>query len=153
MPRTTIDDLLSAARARLERIAPPDALHALERGATVIDIRSDSQIAEDGTVPGALLISRNVLEWRLDPASAYRHPQAPDLGDDVIVMCDAGYQSSLAAATLQQLGFDRATDLVGGFQAWRAAGLPTIPPAGGGSATGSQSSVSVSQNASPANSP
>ena len=151
MPRTTIDDLLEDARARLTRVEPIDALAARQRGATIIDIRSDSQIAEDGSVPGALVISRNVLEWRLDPASRYRHPQAPDLGDHVILMCDAGYQSSLAAVTLQQLGFGRATDLVGGFQAWRAAGLPTAPVGGGGSAAGSQSSVSVSQNASPAN--
>lgn len=119
----------------------------------MIDIRTDSQIAEDGTVAGALLISRNILEWRLDPASSHRHPQGPDLADDVIVMCDAGYQSSLAAAILQQLGFARATDLIGGFQAWRAAGLPLVSPVGGGSLAGSQSSVSVSQNASPANAP
>lgn len=125
----------------------------MQRGATVIDIRSESQIAEDGMVPGALVISRNALEWRLDPASAHRHPRAPGLGEHVILMCDAGYQSSLAAVTLQQLGFGRATDLVGGFQAWRTAGLPTVPPAGAGSAAGSQSSVSVSQNASPANTP
>jgi rhodanese-related sulfurtransferase len=126
----------------------------------VIDIRSDSQIAEDGTVPGALIIARNVLEWRLDPASDHRHPQAPGLEDHVILMCNEGYQSSLAAATLQQLGFARATDMAGGFQAWRAAGLPADPagsPVAEAFATastldGSQSSVSVSQNANPANS-
>jgi rhodanese-related sulfurtransferase len=153
VPRLAIDDLLDAARARLDRVDAADARDALQRGATLIDIRSDSQVAEDGTVPGALLIARNVLEWRLDPAGGHRHPDAPDLSDHVIVMCDAGYASSLAAASLQQLGFARATDLVGGYQAWRAAGLPTVSPTGGGSPAGSQSSVRVSQNASPANSP
>jgi len=85
------------------------------------------QIARDGGVPGALRIRRNVLEWRLDPDSGHRHPQAPGLDDQVVVMCDAGYASSLAAATLQQLGFAKATDLAGGFQAWRGAGLPVRP--------------------------
>jgi len=96
-------------------------------GATLIDIRSDSQVARDGTVPGALVIARNVLEWRLDPDGESRHARAPRLGDHVILMCDEGYQSSLAAGTLQQMGFKRATDLDGGFQAWRAAGLPVTP--------------------------
>ncbi|TMK25586.1 MAG: hypothetical protein E6G62_04845 [Actinobacteria bacterium] len=98
----------------------------MRSGATLIDIRSDSQIARDGVVPGALIISRNTLEWRLDPASGHRHSQAPGLADQVIVMCDEGYQSSLAAATLQELGFHRATDLEGGFQAWRSAGLAVV---------------------------
>ena len=80
-------------------------------------------------MPGALVIARNVLEWRLDPDSGHRHPQAPQLTDQVILLCDEGYQSSLAAATLRQLGFALATDLDGGFQAWRAAGLPVRPPA------------------------
>jgi len=96
----------------------------MESGAALIDIRSDSQIAGDGVIPGALVIQRNVLEWRLDPASGHRHPQSPDLDDQVIIVCNEGYQSSLAAATLKQLGFADATDLDGGFQAWRAAGLP-----------------------------
>ncbi len=101
----------------------------MRSGATLIDIRSDSQIADDGVIVGALVIARNVLEWRLDPASGHRHPDAPGLGDRVILVCNEGYQSSLAAATLQDLGFAGATDLDGGFQAWRAAGLP-IAPAG-----------------------
>jgi rhodanese-related sulfurtransferase len=131
MARTTIDDLLIEARRGLSRVGPADASAAIERGATVVDIRSDSQIAADGTVPGALVIARNVLEWRLDPESDDRHPLAPDLDAHVILMCDEGYQSSLAAATLQRLGFARATDLAGGFQAWRGAGLPVVPPATG----------------------
>ncbi|MDA8322736.1 MAG: rhodanese-like domain-containing protein [Actinomycetota bacterium] len=126
--RTSIDDLLAAARSGLERVSPAQAAEAMRGGATLIDIRSDSQIARDGTVPGALVIARNVLEWRLDPASDHRHVKAPGLADHVILMCDEGYQSSLAAATLQQLGFARATDLDGGFQAWRAADLPVDRP-------------------------
>ena len=97
----------------------------MHSGGTLIDIRSESQIAADGLIPGAVVIPRNVLEWRLDPACAHRLPDAPQLDDQVILMCNEGYQSSLAAATLQELGFARATDVAGGFQAWRAAGLPT----------------------------
>jgi rhodanese-related sulfurtransferase len=122
--RITIDELLAAARTRLCRLNPAEALAAMHGGAALIDIRGDSQIARDGTIPGALVIARNVLEWRLDPASHHRHPHAPGLEDRVVVLCDEGYQSSLAAATLQELGFVRATDVIGGFQAWRGAGLP-----------------------------
>ena len=124
MGRTTIDDMLAAARSRLERLDPTQAAGAVGAGATLIDIRSDSQIAADGTIPNALVIGRNVLEWRLDPTSTHRHERAPGLDDHVILFCDAGWASSLAAASLQELGFTRATDLDGGFQAWRAAGLP-----------------------------
>jgi rhodanese-related sulfurtransferase len=126
--RTTIDQLLEQARAQLDRPDPQAASGAMAAGAQLIDIRSDSQIAHDGTVPGAIVIARNVLEWRLDPDSDHRHPQAPALEDQVILMCNEGYQSSLVAATLQQLGFAHATDLDGGFQAWRAAGLPVTSP-------------------------
>ena len=123
--RTTIDQLLELARRRLDRLDPAAARDAVRTGATLIVIRSDSQIARDGVIPDAIVIPRNVLEWRLDPASEHRHPGAPNLDDQVILVCNEGYQSSLAAATLQRLGFARATDLDGGFQAWRAAGLPT----------------------------
>jgi rhodanese-related sulfurtransferase len=122
--RTTIDELLANARQGLVRLGPTDAREAVQAGAVLIDIRSETQIARDGVVPEAIVIPRNVLEWRLDPSSTHRHPNAPGLDGHVIVMCDAGYQSSLAAATLQELGFARATDLDGGFQAWREAGLP-----------------------------
>ena len=128
MTRTTIDQLLEDTRRRLKRPDPRAALDATRAGATLIDIRADSQIARDGTIPGALVIPRNVLEWRLDPACEYRDLRAPRLDELVILVCDQGYQSSLAAATLQQLGFARATDLDGGFQAWRAAGLPVQQP-------------------------
>ena len=124
VPGASVDELLAAARAGLSRIDPAGAADAIGAGAVLIDIRSDSQIAADGVVPGALVIARNVLEWRLDPDCPYRHAGAPGLHEDVILMCNEGYQSSLAAATLQQLGFARATDLIGGFQAWRDAGLP-----------------------------
>jgi rhodanese-related sulfurtransferase len=128
MARKTIDELLAASREHLERLDPPAAAAAMRGGAALVDIRSDSQIAHDGVVPGALVIARNVLEWRLDPDSTHRHPDAPAISERVIVMCNEGYQSSLAAATLQQLGFERATDLAGGFQAWREAGLPVARP-------------------------
>jgi rhodanese-related sulfurtransferase len=124
MARTTIDELLADARRGLTRLDPTATLDAMRCGAALIDIRCDSQLAQDGVIAGALVIPRNALEWRLDPSSQQRDPRAPDLEDQVIVMCNEGYQSSLAAATLQQLGFTRATDLDGGFQAWRAAGLP-----------------------------
>jgi rhodanese-related sulfurtransferase len=120
----TVDDLLSAARARLDRVGPDEARAALEQGAVLIDIRTDSQRADDGVVPGARFVPRNVLEWRLDPASDHRDPELADPDSHVILMCNEGYQSSLAAATLHELGIARATDLDGGFQAWRAAGLP-----------------------------
>ncbi len=128
--RMTVDEMLAAARRHLRRLDPDAASAANEAGATLVDIRSETQIARDGTIPNALVIGRNVLEWRLDPSSDSRLPKAPGLDDQVIVFCDEGYASSLAAATLQDLGFSRATDLDGGFQAWRAAGLPVDPPRG-----------------------
>jgi rhodanese-related sulfurtransferase len=124
--RTTIDQLLEEARGSLARLGPVEAWRAMRVGASLIDIRSDTQLARDGVVPGALVIPRNVLEWRMDPDSGYRAAGAPGLDELVILMCDAGYQSSLAALTLQRLGFAQATDLDGGFQAWRMAGLPVI---------------------------
>ena len=120
----TVEDMLARARAGLDRVDPERAAREVEEGAVLIDIRSETQREQDGVVPGALFIPRNVLEWRCDPASDARDPRVGGLDRRVIVMCDAGYQSSLAAASLQELGFERATDLDGGFQAWRAAGLP-----------------------------
>lgn len=122
--RTTIDELLGQARAGLVRVGPHEARDAIGDGALMVDIRSESQRATDGLVPDAIWFARNVLEWRCDPGCEAHDERVGDLERRVIVMCDEGYQSSLAAATLQQLGFARATDLVGGFQAWRAAGLP-----------------------------
>jgi rhodanese-related sulfurtransferase len=128
MPRTTIDDLLATARARLDRLSPTEAAAAATTGAILVDVRSEAQRARDGAIPGAICHPRNVLEWRVDPASSHADPRlSSDLARTLIVVCDEGYQSSLAAATLQDLGFANATDLVGGFQAWRAAGLPVEP--------------------------
>ena len=125
MARTTVDDLLERARARLDRLGPREAAAAVERGALLLDVRSELHRERDGTIPGALFHPRNVLEWRADPASGHDDPAlSGDLARTVIVVCHEGYQSSLVAATLQDLGFANATDLVGGFVAWKAAGLP-----------------------------
>jgi rhodanese-related sulfurtransferase len=119
----TIDDMLAAARSRLHRIGPQQARQEVAAGAVLVDIRPAAQRAAEGEIPGALVIERNVLEWRLDPASSARLPQARyDLR--VIVFCSEGYTSSLAAAALQELGLRGATDLDGGFLAWQRAGLP-----------------------------
>ena len=119
----TVDDLLAAARARLHRLGPAEARAAQERGAVLVDIRPAAQRRAEGEVPGALVVERNVLEWRFDPTSDARLPvAAPDL--QVVVVCSEGYTSSLAAAALQDVGVSRATDLAGGVAAWRAAGLP-----------------------------
>jgi rhodanese-related sulfurtransferase len=122
----TIDDLLGAARARLDRVGPERAQAAMRGGALLVDIRPAAQRAAEGEVPGALVIERNVLEWRFDPASDARLPEAGAYDLPVIVMCSQGYTSSLAAASLQDLGLAAATDLAGGFQAWAAAGLPVV---------------------------
>ena len=127
-PRTTIDVLLARARAGLERLGPEEAREAMAAGALLVDVRSDAQRAADGVVPGAVHFPRHVLEWRCDPASGATDPRVGGLDRHLVVMCDEGYASSLAAATLQELGFARATDLAGGFQAWRAAGLPVEAP-------------------------
>jgi rhodanese-related sulfurtransferase len=122
-----IDDLLAQARRRLTRVDPDAARTAIDAGAVLIDIRAESQRERDGVVPGSVFIARNVLEWRCDPDGSHRDARVADPGRRLIVMCDAGFQSSLAAATLQELGHADATDLDGGFQAWRAAGLPVEP--------------------------
>ncbi len=127
MTARTIDELLEAARARLTRLDPHEAAAAVRHGALLIDIRSESQRAADGVVPGAIFVARNVLEWRCDPSSPHRDPRIDGRERQLIVMCNEGYQSSLAAATLHELGLTRTTDLAGGFQAWRAAGLPVEP--------------------------
>ena len=123
----TIDELLVIARSGLERVDPQAAAAARADGALLVDIRPIHQRAADGEIPGALVIDRNVLEWRLDPQSPNRISEVEGRDQTVIVFCDEGYASSLAAASLQAVGLGRATDLDGGYQAWRAAGLPTIP--------------------------
>src|ERR1700733_5587209 len=125
----SIEQVLSAARARLRRLSPDEAHEALVKTeAILVDIRPESQRAIEGSIAGALVVERNVLEWRFDPASSTRLPVATDHDLPVIVLCSEGYTSSLAAAALQDLGLWRATDVVGGFHAWRAAGLPIMPP-------------------------
>ena len=121
-----IDELLAEARARLTRLDPAAAQAAMSRGAVLVDIRPAAQRAEFGEIPGAIVIERNVLEWRLDPRSDARLSFAGSYDLEIIVTCQEGYTSSLAAAALLDLGLHRATDLAGGFAAWRAAGLPTI---------------------------
>jgi rhodanese-related sulfurtransferase len=121
--RRTVDEVLAEARSRLKRLDPLEAAAAAADGAVLVDTRPASLRAADGEIPGALLVERNVLEWRLDPASPARLPVA-SYGLQVIVVCDEGYASSLAAVSLQDLGLRGATDLAGGFQAWRQAGLP-----------------------------
>ncbi len=122
-----IEELLGEARRHLTRLTPQELDRALSNGALLIDIRSETQRSTDGTVPGARFVPRNVLEWRLDPSSPSRDPDLARAEALIVLMCDQGYQSSLAAATLKELGLERATDLVGGFQAWRAAGLAVEP--------------------------
>ena len=121
MPRPpTIDELVAAARARLERVAPEALESERLAGALIVDIRPLEQRQTDGALPGALVIDRNVLEWRLDPTSDHRVAESSDHDQRIVLVCNEGYSSSLAAATLQDLGLRRATDLIGGFQAWRA---------------------------------
>jgi rhodanese-related sulfurtransferase len=125
----SIDEILAAARARLDRLSPAEALAACDAGATLIDIRPAAQRAAAGEIPGSVVIERNHLEWRLDPASDARLPWVTGYDARPIVICEAGYTSSLAAAALQDLGLAAATDVTGGYTAWQAAGLPTARPA------------------------
>jgi rhodanese-related sulfurtransferase len=119
----SVDDLLELARSDLERLTPSEAAKAADRGALIIDIRPADQRQRDGAVPGAHVVPRNVLEWRLDPKSAHRAPELARTDCRVIILCDEGYQSSLVAATLRSFGLD-ATDVIGGVQDWRRCGLP-----------------------------
>jgi rhodanese-related sulfurtransferase len=115
--RKTIDELLAEARAGLDRVAPADLAGEQAAGALVVDIRPVEQRDRDGELPGAVVIDRNVLEWRLDPASPNRIPETA-YDRRIIIVCNQGYGSSLAAATLRELGLARATDMAGGFEAW-----------------------------------
>ena len=123
-----IDELLTDARAGLDRVQPGELAAELAAGALVVDIRPVEQRLRDGELPGALVIDRNVLEWRLDPTSPHRVAEASDPARRVVVVCNEGYSSSLAAATLRRIGLERATDLVGGYQAWlRLVPAPRAP--------------------------
>ena len=118
--RPAVEVLLERTRAQLDRVQPEKLAAAVAHCAVVIDIRPVEQRARDGELPGAVVIDRNVLEWRLDPTSPDRAPLGIGHQTRVIVVCNEGYSSSLAAATLCELGLVRATDLIGGYQAWRA---------------------------------
>jgi rhodanese-related sulfurtransferase len=120
----TVDQLLDQARARLRRLGPQEAAAVLEEGGLLVDIRPAAQRRQEGEVPGAVIIERNVLEWRLDPASPHRLATVSGYDQPIVVLCSEGYTSSLAAAVLQDLGLHRATDLAGGFKACARAGLP-----------------------------
>jgi rhodanese-related sulfurtransferase len=138
----SVDEILAEARGRLARLTPAEASAALGAGAMLIDIRPAAQRAAVGEVPGSVVIERNHLEWRLDPASSARLPRVSGYDLRPIVICMEGYTSSLAAAALQDLGFAFATDVIGGYEAWRAAGLPTARP--------DQRAVEIAPGASPA---
>ena len=122
----TIEEMLAAARQRLNRATPAEALHRQAAGATLVDIRPIHQRVEYGEIPGSIVIERNVLEWRFDPASDARLPQVTEHAHPVVVLCQQGYTSSLAAASLLDLGLTSSTDMVGGFEAWRDASLPIV---------------------------
>ena len=121
---STIDRVLERARSRLARVDPKRAAAEQAKGALLVDTRTETQRAKQGEIPGALVIDRTVLEWRLDPTSPHRIPEAASHEKRVIVICSEGYSSSLAAASLQDLGLVNATDVIGGFKAWKEAGLP-----------------------------
>jgi rhodanese-related sulfurtransferase len=124
-----IDRLLEDERRLLDRLTPEQAREAAARGGLIIDTRSHEQRRAGGTVPGAVRIHRNVLEWRVDPRSGHQDPRIAAATGPLVIMCEQGYSSSLAAATLKRLGIEQATDMAGGFEAWLAAGLPVEPAA------------------------
>ncbi len=122
--RRTINDVLDDARRRIERVGPHDVPAAMAAGALLVDTRSADQRREAGVIPGSVHVPLSVLPWRLDPSSEQPDPALADLSRRVILVCDDGYSSSLAAATLREIGYERAGDLDGGFNGWRAAGMP-----------------------------
>ncbi|MEU1864111.1 rhodanese-like domain-containing protein [Streptomyces gardneri] len=127
--RVGIDELLDRVRAGIDRIEPRAAHEAYEAGdALLVDTRYAALRQRDGLIPGALVVERNELEWRLDPLGSHRAPEADSHDLRVVVLCNEGYASSLAVDSLRRLGLHRATDLIGGFQAWKAAGLPVLLP-------------------------
>ncbi|WEH39337.1 rhodanese-like domain-containing protein [Streptomyces sp. AM 2-1-1] len=123
-----IDDYLDRVRQRYERIGPRRAAEEAAGGALLVDIRYAALRERDGLIPGALVVERNELEWRLDPWGSHRAEQAVSHDLRIVVVCNEGYASTLAAVSLHRLGLSRATDLIGGFQAWRSAGLPVVGP-------------------------
>jgi rhodanese-related sulfurtransferase len=124
MARLTVDELLAEAQSSIERLPPAAALRAARRGALLVDTRCAELRDRDGIVPGSVHVPLSVLFWRLDPDSAHADPRLANPEAQVILLCEHGYSSSLAAVTLRRIGFERATDVIGGFEAWAAAGLP-----------------------------
>jgi rhodanese-related sulfurtransferase len=127
MPRRSVHDLLALARSGLDRLTPEQAFEEMGSGAVLVDTRSVDVQDRDGRIPGALGFPLSVLEWRVDPESDSRDPRVGGPGDRLIILCAEGYSSSLAAARLRDLGFERATDVIDGFAGWKAAGLPVEP--------------------------
>jgi len=127
----TIEEILACARARLVRLTPRQAYRELSGGAVLLDIRPAAQRAVQGEIPGSTIVERNHLEWRLDPCSDARLAWVTGYDHRIIVFCVDGYTSSLAAAALQDLGLHRATDVIGGYRAWVAEGLPSAAASAG----------------------
>jgi rhodanese-related sulfurtransferase len=127
----SIEEILASARARLLRLTPQQAFGEVPGGGVLVDIRPAAQRAEQGEIPGSTVVERNHLEWRFDPGSDARLSWVTGYDHRVIVFCVDGYTSSLAAAALQDLGLHRATDVIGGFRAWTAEGLPSAPGGAG----------------------
>jgi rhodanese-related sulfurtransferase len=125
--RPRIDRVLERARRQVRRVTPEQAMTEMASGALLVDTRTETQRAKQGEIPGALAIDRNVLEWRLDPTSPWRIPEATDRDVRVIVLCAQGFSSTLAALSLQELGLKNVSDVEGGFEAWTAAGMPVNP--------------------------
>jgi rhodanese-related sulfurtransferase len=125
-PRT-LDELFREAAALIERLSPADAFERAQAGAVIVDIRSVSDRERTGVVPGSIHVPRTVLEWRFEPGGRWRNPHLDRLDDGLVLLCDHGYSSVLAAAALVRLGHAGVADVVGGFEAWRRCGLPTIP--------------------------
>ncbi len=124
-PRMTIDDLLREAREQIDRLTPQEAAREAESGAVLVDTRCSEDREREGAIPGSLHVPRTLLEWRADPSCDHCDPRIADLEARLIVVCNDGYSSSLAAANLRRLGFSRVADLAGGYRGWVAAGLPT----------------------------
>jgi len=122
----SIDELLAGARERIRRLTPVEAAERMAAGALLVDTRPAAQRAREGSVPGALVVERNVLEWRFDPLSDARLPEATGYDVEIVVLCSEGYSSSLAADSLRALGLWKSADVIDGFQAWAAAGLPVL---------------------------
>ena len=120
-----LDEFLECARRGIDRLTPNNALAAQRNGALVVDIRPEEQRRRDGVIADAVVIDRNVLEWRMAPTSKWRITEMSDASRQVVLICNQGYQSSLAASNLRRLGVPNACDVIGGFEAWLADGMPT----------------------------